>query len=304
MYYKITIDKLPTVTSFYSVKRNTVWQITDSDNILIIINEGQCHITCGSDSKTAKKGDIIFIPSNHSYTREPTDMTFCTMTYIHFKSDIPITEMFTSELRSHLISVKQELDLNILAGNIRTEYPHSVYIPFHCENIYDKLSEYTKKINMYSSKRPLMCGLQSSVALCNILLTLSQKTTDKILKNDKITDAPDIPPKLRTAIGYIVKNFSEQITLDELSDCCTISKSQLIRYFKQSFGKTPLDYINDYKMSRAKELIFNYPQLSLKEISFELGFDNQHYFSRVFKKQTGETPTHYRNRVLNYKEPD
>lgn len=304
MYYEFIVDKLLTVTNFYKVTRNTVWQITDSDNILIIINDGQCHITCGCDSKIAKKGDVIFIPYGHSYTREPIDMSLCTMTYIHFKSAAPIAEMTASEFLTHLIFVKQKLDSDILNGNIQTEYPHSVYIPFCCENIFGKISDYTKNINMYSSKRPLMCGLQSSAALFNILLALSQKTIENTLKNDKITDTPSIPNKLRKAMGYISKNFSKNISLDELAAYCAISKSQLIRYFKQYFDKTPLEYITDYRIARAKELIFNCPQLTLKEISYELGFDNQHYFSRVFKKQTAETPTHYRNRVLNYKEPE
>ena len=304
MYCEFTVDKLFTVTNFYRVTRNTVWQITDSDNILIIINDGQCHIDCGCDTITAKKGDVIFIPSGHSYTRKPIDMTFCTMTYIHFKSAGSVTEMTAAEFLNRLISVKQQLDSDILNGNTKTEYPHSVYIPFCCGDIAGKISDYTKNINMYSSKRPLMCGLQSSAALLNILLALSQKTIEDTLNNDKITDIPSIPNKLRKAMGYISKNFSKNISLEELANYCAISKSQLIRYFKQYFDKTPLDYITDYRIARAKELIFNCPQLTLKEISYELGFDNQHYFSRVFKKQTSETPTHYRDRVLNYKEPE
>lgn len=300
MFYEYLIKELPYVTKFYTVTRNTVWQITDSDNILIIIKEGTCRITCGCDSQAAKKGDIVFIPAGHSYTREPIDMTLCTMLYIHFKSDRLISEIFPSELSSRLSAIKHTLDEKILGGSPQAEYQHTVFIPFLCSAMADEISDSLKKINIYSSRRPLMCSLQSSVAICNILLLLSQKTIDGALEDDKISDTPVIPEKLRKAIGYISKNFSRNITLEQLSSCCAVSKSQLIRYFRQTFGKTPLDYITDYRISRAKELIFNYPQLTFKEISYELGFDNQHYFSRVFKKLTGETPSHYRNRVLNY----
>lgn len=303
MYYEFLIDKLPSVTSCYSVTRTTVWQITDSNNILIIINDGQCRITCGCDSEIIKKGDIVFIPSGHAYLREPIEMELCTMTYIHFTSDAPINDMFASELQTRLISVKQTLDEQMLDGAAQKKYPGSVYIPFVCKNAYAETYGHIKKINLYSANRPLLCGLQSSVALCNILLILSQKSIDSALENDRISDVQIIPGKLRKAIGYISKNFSKNISLDELAAYCAVSKSQLIRYFKQSFDKTPLDYITDCRISRAKELIFNYPQLTLKEISYELGFDNQHYFSRVFHKNTGETPTHYKTRVLNYTEP-
>ena len=304
MYYEFIIDKLPSVTDCYSVTRNTVWQITDSGNIIIIINDGQCRITCGYNCETAKKGDIVFIPAGHSYTREPIDMTLCSMTYIHFKSAAEMNEMFSSELKKRLLSVKQDLDEQMLCGIQQTEYPSNIYIPFISENTYDAVSEHIKKISLYSSKRPLMCGLQSSIALCEILLILSQRTIEATLESDSISDIRTIPDKLRKAVGYISKNFSKTITLDELAAYCAISKSQLIRYFKQAFGKTPLNYITDYRIAKTKELIFNYPHLTLKEISYELGFDNQHYFSRVFRNQTGETPTHYRDRTLNYKEPE
>lgn len=300
MYYSFCLDTLPTVTNLYSVTRNTVWQITDADNILIIINDGQCRITCGYDSFTAKKEDIVFIPSNHSYTREPIDMTLCTMTYIHFKTDSHVCEMSAAELWRNLSDLKNKLDMQILSGVSAAEYPHDMYISSICTAFAENIAPLLKRINMYSSKRPLLCGMQSSIALCGILLALSQKSVETVLGSDKIKDVQKIPEKLRKAISYIAKNFSQQISLDNIADYCAVSKSQLIRYFRQTLGTTPLDYITDYRISRAKELIFNYPQLTLKEISFELGFDNQHYFSRVFKKFTGETPSHYRERVLNY----
>ena len=304
MYYSFELNSLPLVTNRYSVTRNTVWEITDSNSILIIINKGSCKITCDFNSFTVKRGDVVFIPSNHSYIREPINGKLCVMTYIHFKINSPIDDIFSTELYEKLSITKNELDNKILCGALPSEYPNRIYLPFVCAGIYDSISVHLNNINVYSSNRPLMCRLQASVSLCNLLLTISQKVINEILSNDKVNDAPVIPHKLGRAITYIANNFSDRISLDELADYCTISKSQLIRYFKQYFNKTPLEYITNYRISRAKELIFNYPGLSLKEISYELGFDNQHYFSRVFHKQTGETPIHYRNRVLNYQTPN
>lgn len=107
---------------------------------------------------------------------------------------------------------------------------------------------------------------------------------------------------MRKAIRYIRSHYTEKITLDELTSQCNVSKQQLIRYFKIAFHVTPSAYIRDYKISRAKELLFNQPQLSIGEISDELDFDNQHYFAKIFMKETGETPSHYRYRTVNYSE--
>lgn len=147
-----------------------------------------------------------------------------------------------------------------------------------------------------------MCGLQSSINLCAILASLSQHTIECIT-NNVITKNPEkIPPNLKKAIRYIRSHYTEKISLNELAFQCNVSKQQLIRYFKDAFHVTPAAYITNYKISRAKELLFNQPQLSIGEISDELGFDNQHYFSRVFMKETGETPSHYRYRTVHYSE--
>lgn len=166
------------------------------------------------------------------------------------------------------------------------------------------IAKYLDSIRIISASRQIMCGLQSSVSLCHILTLISQSVIDYVSGNIKIDLPKSIPDNLKLAITYIMRHYTEQITLKDLSDHCYVSKQQMIRYFKKAFNTTPLNYINDYKISKAKELLFNNPDLNIKEISSELGFDNQHYFSRVFIKSTGETPTHYRYRVHNYKEPE
>ena len=78
---------------------------------------------------------------------------------------------------------------------------------------------------------------------------------------------------------------------------CAVSRPQMIRYFRTFLNTTPNAYITQYRMNKARELLMNAPQMSVKEISAELGFDDQCYFSRVFTRCTGETPTAYRERV-------
>lgn len=80
MYYKFKLATLPKITNFYSVERNTVWQISDKDNILIIITDGMCEISFDTETFTAKIGDVVFIPANHSYCRRSINNTMCKMT--------------------------------------------------------------------------------------------------------------------------------------------------------------------------------------------------------------------------------
>ena len=60
---------------------------------------------------------------------------------------------------------------------------------------------------------------------------------------------------------------------------------------------TPIQYINNYRVSRAQMMIRDHPHLSVKEIAYELGFENPHYFSRIFTQILGESPRSMRIRV-------
>ena len=70
---------------------------------------------------------------------------------------------------------------------------------------------------------------------------------------------------------------------------CDISERYLRILFAQHLKITPLDYLNQLRINKSIELLRN-TELSIKEISFQCGFQSPQYFSRIFKQQTGKTP--------------
>lgn len=300
MYYSFELNEFPVVKRIYSVTRNTVWQFSENQNLLILVTDGKCTFECDGEKFTARPGDIIFIPAGMPYIRSHIDKTMCTMTYIHFVGTFkPVQESASSIGRAVSEKIKI-IDESILEGESETNYPRTIYIQFKNSADLDEMKSMYKSINLFSAKRQFMCDMQSSISLCHILASLSQKTIDAILTNTKLSEIPEIPPNLKAALGFITRNYSQPISLDDLADYCKVSKQQMIRYFKKAFNRTPTNYIIQYKITKAKEFLFRNPDLTIKEISAELGFDNQHYFTRLFKKHTGETPTHYRYRTVNY----
>jgi two-component system response regulator YesN len=101
-------------------------------------------------------------------------------------------------------------------------------------------------------------------------------------------------------VFYIKSHLNEKITLQDLCEIALVSPQQLIRYFKKFTGKTPNEYVTDYKVNVAKDYIMRSNELSIKTIAYELGYDDQCYFSRVFSKITGESPTEYYLRIKNF----
>lgn len=103
----------------------------------------------------------------------------------------------------------------------------------------------------------------------------------------------DIPNHVLKLKDFLDKNFKKIVTLDYLAEIFLLNKFQLNKEFSKYIGVPPIDYQINKKISYAKELL-RYSDFSIKEISLEIGIENFAYFSRLFKKRTGLTPSKYR----------
>ena len=99
---------------------------------------------------------------------------------------------------------------------------------------------------------------------------------------------------VKTAIGFIYSNYSEDITLDFIAKKIYITPGYLSQLFKQETGINFLDFLNQHRIQKAKEYLTG-TFLKNYEIADKVGFKDEKYFSQVFKRYTGLTPTLYRD---------
>lgn len=102
--------------------------------------------------------------------------------------------------------------------------------------------------------------------------------------------------KLGKAKEYIDQHYHHPLTLEEVAEYVGISPYYFSKLFKDRFGRTFIDYVTDVRITRAKKEMAD-PNKSLKEICFLVGYNDPNYFSRVFKKHTGISPTEYRKKL-------
>jgi two-component system, response regulator YesN len=94
---------------------------------------------------------------------------------------------------------------------------------------------------------------------------------------------------------YIDVNIASPVTLTGACDAIHVSQPLLSRAVREQTGKSFNEYVTARRMDRAKALIAEQPALMLRDIAGSLGYEDQHYFSRVFKAVFGCTPTEFRN---------
>ncbi len=97
---------------------------------------------------------------------------------------------------------------------------------------------------------------------------------------------------------YIRKRFRENLMIQEIAENFHINPTYLSRTFKEIYGMTPTRYIQDQRINLAKRLLLQYADMEVKEISSFIGYTDQNYFSRVFKKEAGLSPLEYRHKGL------
>ncbi|UQZ36854.1 hypothetical protein C2I18_26980 [Paenibacillus sp. PK3_47] len=107
---------------------------------------------------------------------------------------------------------------------------------------------------------------------------------------------PAEPDLAAQAIRYIHDHYREQITLTKLAKELDCNSRQLLRLFKARENTSPIDYLIRVRMHKARELLLT-TDSALKEIAERVGYGDVYYFSRLFKKVTGNSPSVYKEKV-------
>ena len=303
MIYEFTVNHLPKVVKAYTVVRRTVWQMADPDHILLYIREGSCTVETGGRQYLLQQGDLLFLPENTMYIRRPVEESLCTMVYVHFSMpDIRIRE--AERVREEVWQRKQEMDNAFLQADVSGAESERLYLKAHM-HLQEKQREIQRIMEDYGETKSggtIHYHAEMSLLLLRGMLLASGTVLDELLATHIRLDRESAPANLRQAIAYIRKHEAEKISLTDLCAVCAVSKQMMMRYFRTNLHMTPTAYITSHKMNRAMEWMMRMPELSVKEIAWKVGYEDQCYFSRVFRKMTGETPVEYRKRVCGFDE--
>lgn len=124
-----------------------------------------------------------------------------------------------------------------------------------------------------------------------LILIHRQLTKQHVLKNEYLDSEMDL------AAQYFNDNYNTDIRVEDYAASRSMSVSWFIRNFKAYTGSTPLQYLVSIRIANAQALLET-TTYTVTEIGRIVGYDNPLYFSRIFHKQNGVSPSEYRKRVL------
>jgi len=119
-----------------------------------------------------------------------------------------------------------------------------------------------------------------------MIIKLAKESAPKYTPNSK-------QQKLVPAVDYIAENYTKKIKNADLAKLTGLSTDYFRKIFSQTYGMSPMEYIHNLRMKKAKELLKS-DYVSITDIAISLGYDTIYDFSRSFKKTTGISPSKYK----------
>ena len=224
---------------------------------ILYISDGVCYAEhSGKEYFLTSGGFILYFPNEPQKYRFPKDCNTFTC-WLHF-AGTAIMEIFA--------------DLNLKSGVYTMQKNKTVSTIFN-------------KIITFYSLGNTKYELQANACLLNLISVLSLNETEKYS-----TAYPDF---IIDAVKYIHLHWQKTVSISDLAEISGLSKSRFTHIFKEYTGVSPLLYITNVKIEKAKEFLLN-TDMSITDVSETVGYDDAFYFSRVFKKYTGKSPRNYR----------
>ncbi len=223
---------------------------------------GQAKIYDGKDGYIADAGSIYYFPPNKACTVANNLDSPWKHAYIHFVGS-DIEKLFTKVVNN-------------------TQNVWNVSNPGEIQSLFENIA--------YNC---LEQSEHSQVVCDSYLRILLIKLNSMILDSREHSNASRL--NYLECYNYINNNFSNIMSIQDISDKCSISSIYLCRLFKKYSQTSPMAYVTKLKMNKAALLLMQ-TDYSIKKISLMLKFDNQYYFSRAFKHIYGISPQNYREK--------
>lgn len=162
---------------------------------------------------------------------------------------------------------------------------------YHFENNHE-VTELINKLIRICTSEDRSKNIYADLQLKELLIRLLQSQQLGQAVEGSIADSNG--NRLNFVLKYIREHLTEKIAVDALSRKAYLSRNLFFKWFREQFGITPLEYVNNERIKLAKELLAK-PQHSIYDVSKLCGFTDVNYFIRVFRKLEGTTPKAYQS---------
>ncbi len=273
--------------------RFTRWKVkerTIEDHELVLIADGEGVLRIGEQVHSLKKGSLLYLHYDEWHSMQAAEGTTMAFYSVHFSwilaTHSPESWAYHHDINYYLKNEKPSgQSWSILVEPGLLPFPSTMML-----SNYEGIEELYVNLNRTYHEKEVGYAMELSI-LCQRLV--QELCREHFFPADRKTNIK----RLDCALEFIYRHYAERIRIEDLCGCVNLSESNLIKLFKNNLGRTPVDFINQVRINRAKELLLH-TDMRVKEIAWNIGFADEFYFSRVFKKLEGKSPRDFKRQML------
>ena len=203
-----------------------------------------------------------------------------------------------------IIYVKESTGERFVADNMETFYPHDLTFVGHGVPHYMKSApEYetnnhslrVKGVIIQFEEHFMSHSISNYADLAHIKKLLDESARGIHFPYPENKETMD--QRMEKILSFLANHYKENIDLNEISSIVAMNSSSFCRYFKERSGKTFMEYLLDLRIGHACKLLIE-NKIDITQISIECGFNTITHFNRIFKRNTGLTPSEYKKQFL------
>jgi len=142
---------------------------------------------------------------------------------------------------------------------------------------------------LHASGVGLLEGFNASLAVYRLLLALLSQAH---APGQEAAETRNL--RLQPVLEYMETHLHTPLSLEDLSSIILVSPAHLNRLFRKHLGESPLSYLIKYRIDRSKSLLLGHPEMRINEIAGLVGYEDENYFTRMFRSRTGMSPRAFR----------
>lgn len=232
------------------------------------------------------EGKRYLFYDNICYTLEYRDMFICKPFEIHYAQsrEVDYYEIYVLNFQADMLSpILSDEEQYLLLD----EKLHSCVVHLSKSDT-EEFAQYFSRAESYSKQR----GFLADKLLCSSVLQLIMKAISYTDGSMEVRNET-VSPQIIGALNYINKHYKEEISLDQIADAAHMSKYYFCRRFHEVTGATPLEYLNNIRLTKVHNLLIS-TNSTIDEISAKTGFVSALNLARSFKKVYGVSPREFR----------
>ncbi|MBE9583213.1 AraC family transcriptional regulator [Mucilaginibacter sp. JRF] len=234
--------------------------------ILLYCTDGEGFVYINNETYTLKPNTYIIIPKHVGHRYKSSNTNPWSIYWVHFSGS----------------NAEAMFERSLINGQLGV---HA--IPYDQERI--KLFEQLCLILEHSFLEPELEVVNINLMQFIASLVYYKQINPVVYDNDSVS----------VSIAFMKKNLSQKFRIEDLAAHLGLSVSHYSRVFRHKTGSSPINYFNLLKIHDSCQYLY-FTDRSIKEISVDLGFDDQYYFSRLFTKLIGMSPLNYRRKHRNH----